>query len=76
MLRSYRVQAFGAQRACTSPVSNCVLAPPGSRLQEASHRVLDDGDGIPEPGETFNLAVSLFNVGRRPGASRPPGSWR
>jgi subtilisin-like proprotein convertase family protein len=69
VLRSYRVQAFGTQRACAGPVSNCVLAPPGSRLQKVSHRVLDDGDGIPEPGETFNLAVSLFNSGADPATS-------
>ncbi|MCU0231480.1 MAG: proprotein convertase P-domain-containing protein, partial [Acidobacteria bacterium] len=63
VLRSYRVQAFGTQRACASPVSSCVAAPPGSRLQESAHRVIDDGDGIPEPGETFSLAVSLLNSG-------------
>ena len=69
VLRSYRVQAFGTQRACSSPVSNCVQAPPGSKLQEASHRLIDDGDGIPEPGETFSLAVSLLNAGGDPATS-------
>ncbi len=66
LLRSYRVQAFGTVAACASPVSSCVLAPPGSRLQQTSHRVLDDGDGHPEPGETFHLAVSLYNSGGDP----------
>jgi hypothetical protein len=63
LLRYYRVQAFGSNRACVSPVSGCVGAPPGSRLQKTSHRVLDDGDSIPEPGETFQLPVTLFNRG-------------
>lgn len=66
VLRSYRVQAFGAQRACAGPVSSCVMAPPGSRLEKATHRVIDDGDGIPEPGESFELAVSLYNSGGDP----------
>jgi hypothetical protein len=69
VLRSYRVQAFGTQRACSGPVSNCVQAPPGSRLQKVAHRLIDDGDGIPEPGETFDLAVSLFNAGADPALS-------
>lgn len=63
LVRQYRIEAFGASSACSSPVSNCVSAPPGSRLQAISHRVVDDGDGIPEPGETFSLPVSLLNTG-------------
>jgi len=63
VLRFYRVQAFGANGACASPVSNCAAAPPGSRLHEASHRVVDDGDGIPEPGETLSVPLSLINTG-------------
>ncbi|HXV76307.1 MAG TPA: proprotein convertase P-domain-containing protein, partial [Candidatus Polarisedimenticolaceae bacterium] len=64
VLRHYRVEAFGSNPACTSRVSNCVGAPPGSRLQPVSHRVEDDdGDGIPEPGETLSLPVTLLNTG-------------
>jgi subtilisin-like proprotein convertase family protein len=63
VIRQYRVEAFGTNRACASPVSNCALAPPGSRLQVTSHRVVDDGDGIPEPGETITLPVSILNSG-------------
>lgn len=63
LVRQYRVQAFGAAPACASPVSDCVAAPPGSRLQVSSHRVVDGGNGIPEPGETFSLPVSLLNAG-------------
>ncbi len=63
LVRRYRVEAFGANRACFGPVSDCVSAPPGSRLHTASYRVVDDGDGIPEPGETITLPVSLGNTG-------------
>ncbi len=66
VVRSYRVQAFGATAACASPVSACIAAPPGSRLEMKSHRVIDDGDGIPEPGETLNVPVTLFNGGADP----------
>lgn len=69
LLRTYRVQAFGATPACASPVSACVAAPAGSRLTKTTHRVVDDGDGIPEPGETFGLAVSLHNGGGDPATS-------
>jgi subtilisin-like proprotein convertase family protein len=34
-----------------------------------SHRVLDDGDGIPEPGETLSLPVTLINTGADAGTS-------
>lgn len=69
ILRHYRVEAFAANRACFSRVSNCVGAPPGSRIQMASHRVEDGEDGVPEPGETFDLPVSLFNAGADPALS-------
>ncbi len=68
--RSYRVQAFGTNRACAGPLSNCIVAPPGSRLDEVAHRVIDgDGDGVPEPGETLDLAVTLLNNGGDPSAN-------
>jgi hypothetical protein len=63
VIRHYRVQAFGSNGACASPVSNCAGAPPGARLQLASHRVVDDGDGTPEPGETIAVPLTLRNVG-------------
>jgi hypothetical protein len=69
LLRYYRVEAFGSNRACTSRVSNCIAAPPGSLLQAVSYRVVDDGDGVPEPGETFSLPVTLFNNGGDPSIS-------
>jgi len=69
VLRYYRVQAFGSNRACASPVSSCVSAPPGSRLAMSSYRVVDDGDGIPEPGELITLPVSLSNSGADPATS-------
>jgi len=64
--RNYRVEAFGSNPACFSPVSNCAATPSGARLQKQSHRVADenhDGDGIPEPGETIRLPMTLFNTG-------------
>jgi subtilisin-like proprotein convertase family protein len=66
LTRNYRVEAFGANPACFSPVSNCATTPPGARLQELSRRVADedhDGDGIPEPGETIRIPITLFNIG-------------
>jgi hypothetical protein len=62
-VRHYRVQAFGSNGACFSPVSNCVGAPPGGRLRETAHRVIDGGNTIPEPGETIELAATLLNEG-------------
>ena len=61
VLRHYRVQAFGSNAACAGPVSSCVGAPLGSRLTETAHRVIDGGNAIPEPGETIELAATLFN---------------
>jgi hypothetical protein len=69
LLRHYRVEAFGTARACSSPVSNCVGVPTGAALAVTSHRVVDDGDGVPEPGETIALPVSLINTGTDPAAS-------
>lgn len=68
VLRHYRVQAFGSSSACASPVSSCVGAPAGSRLKRTADRMIDD-DGIPEPGETFALALSLANDGGDPATS-------
>jgi len=34
-----------------------------------SHRVVDDGDGVPEPGETITLPVSVLNTGTDPATS-------
>jgi subtilisin-like proprotein convertase family protein len=62
-IRQYRVEAFGASSVCSSPVSNCVGAPPGAVLSVASQRLVDDGDGVPEPGETIALPVSVRNAG-------------
>jgi subtilisin-like proprotein convertase family protein len=62
--RYYRVEAFGSNHACTSPVSNCASTPLTARLQKNDHRVLDaDANGLPEPGETVLLPVTLFNSG-------------
>ena len=69
LLRQYRVQAFGSSAACAGPVSSCVGAPPGSRLTETAHRVIDGGNAIPEPGETVSLAASLYNGGADPATS-------
>jgi subtilisin-like proprotein convertase family protein len=64
--RYYRIEAFGSNPACSSPVSDCGATPLGARLQKHSHRVMDDAydtDGMPEPGETVRLPVTLFNTG-------------
>ncbi|HEX6853245.1 MAG TPA: proprotein convertase P-domain-containing protein [Candidatus Polarisedimenticolaceae bacterium] len=62
-VRHYRVQAFGSNGACFSPVSNCVGAPAGGRLRQTAHRVIDGGNTTPEPGETIELAATLLNEG-------------
>jgi hypothetical protein len=69
VLRYYRVQAFGPNAACASPVSSCGGAPIGSRLTETAHRVIDGGNAIPEPGETVELAATLFNHAADPATS-------
>jgi len=64
--RYYRVEAFGANPACHSPVSNCESTPAGARLQKNSHRIIEAGpdiNDIPDPGETVTLPVTLFNSG-------------
>ncbi len=66
VMRHYRVQAFGTNRACASPVSNCGGVPIGSRLIETAHRVIDGGNAIAEPGETIELAATLTNDGANP----------
>jgi len=66
LTRYYRVEAFGSNAACTSPVSNCAATPFGARLQIQGHRLAGDGhdgDDIPEPGETVQLPVTLLNTG-------------
>jgi hypothetical protein len=68
-VRSYRVQAFGTNSKCAGPVSGCVGAPPGSRLAVTDHGIVDDGDGVPEPGETWSLPVTLLNSGVDPATS-------
>lgn len=64
--RYYRIEAFGSNPVCTSPVSNCESTPVGGRLQKNAHRILDPGpevNGIPDPGETVQMAVNVYNSG-------------
>jgi subtilisin-like proprotein convertase family protein len=64
--RFYRVEPFAANPACNGPVSNCESTPPGGRLQYLAHRFVEDGsddNNIPDPGETVQMPVSLFNRG-------------
>jgi subtilisin-like proprotein convertase family protein len=61
--RYYRVQVFGSNPACSSPVSTCEATSIDTRLQQSDHRVIDGGNGIPEPGETVQVPVTLFNTG-------------
>ena len=63
--RYYRVEAFTSNPACHSPVSNCEATPLGARLQSHSHRLIEPGtpNGLPEPGETVQVPVTLFNSG-------------
>jgi hypothetical protein len=64
--RAYRIEAFGSNPACFSPVSNCSETPLFARLHEQGHRLTgagQDGDDFPEPGETIELPVTLFNSG-------------
>jgi subtilisin-like proprotein convertase family protein len=68
LARSYRVEAFGANAVCRSPVSACETAGGGPRLQKNSHRVVElgahaNGNGALDPGETAQLPVTLFNGG-------------
>jgi len=78
VFRYYRVEAYGTNPACHSPVSNCAATPLGARLQIQDHRVVDDGhdgDGIAEPGETVQLPVTLYNTGGD-GTASTTGSLR
>jgi subtilisin-like proprotein convertase family protein len=64
--RHYRVEAFGTNHACHSPVSNCESTPLGARLQVNAYRLIESGSSvndIPEPGETVQVPVTLFNTG-------------
>jgi hypothetical protein len=64
--RVYRIEAFGSNPACHSPVSNCAETPLVATLHEQGHRLAgagQDGDDLPEPGETVELPVTLFNSG-------------
>jgi len=67
--RYYRVEAIGANAACHSAVSNCELATAaGPRLQMNAHRLIEEGSnvngsGLPDPGETLAIPVTLFNGG-------------
>jgi subtilisin-like proprotein convertase family protein len=64
--RHYRVEAFGTNHACHSPVSNCASTPLGARLQVNEYRLIETGSSIndlPEPGETVKLPVTLLNSG-------------
>jgi len=64
--RHYRVEAFGTNHACHSPVSNCESTPLGARLQVNEYRLIESGSSIndlPEPGETVKVPVTLLNSG-------------
>jgi hypothetical protein len=66
LTRYYRVEVFGSNPACFSPLSDCATPSFGARLQNQGYRLagdLHDGDDIPEPGETVLLPVTLFNTG-------------
>jgi subtilisin-like proprotein convertase family protein len=89
--RFYRVQVFGSNPACSSPVSTCEATSLNTRIQKSGHRVEDGGNGVPEPGETVQLPIALYNTGAEgamsvggamqwvgPGAVRvlePASSW-
>jgi subtilisin-like proprotein convertase family protein len=67
--RDYRIQAIGVNPTCRSAVSDCRTTPAGPRLQLNGHRLVEDatlsnGNGLPDPGETVQLPVTLFNGGR------------
>jgi len=63
--RFYRVEAFTSNLACHSPVSNCEATPLTARLQNHDHRLIEPGtpNGLPDPGETVKVPVTLFNSG-------------
>ena len=66
----YTVQAVGSNNACLGPQSNCInITPvPGPHASYYSDIILDycngvPGDGIIDPGETINTAVTIQNDG-------------
>jgi len=64
--RAYRVEAFGANSACSSPVSGCESTPLGAVLQLYDHRLVEPGpvmNGFPDPGETVQIPITLLNSG-------------
>jgi len=66
LTRYYRIEAFGSNQACHSPVSNCEATPSGGRFQMNGYRLIEDGsadNSIPDPGETVRMPVTLFNGG-------------
>jgi len=66
LTRYYRIEAFGSNQACHSPVSNCEPTPSGGRFQMNAYRLIEDGsadNSIPDPGETVRMPVTLFNGG-------------
>lgn len=69
--RYYRVEAVGGNPVCRSPVSNCEVTPLGARLRQRGYRLLEEGEGngVPEPGETFRIPLTLFNSGAETSAS-------
>lgn len=66
----YTVQAVGSNNACLGPQSNCInIKPlPGPHASYYSDTKLDycfgnPGDGIIDPGETINTAITIQNDG-------------
>lgn len=68
--RHYRVEAIGSNPACHSPVSSCESTPTAARLQKNGHRFVEPGagNGMPDPGETVLMPVTLYNGGLTEGA--------
>jgi subtilisin-like proprotein convertase family protein len=64
--RYYRVEAAGPNPVCTSAISACESTPSGARLQMNEYRFIEPGpevNGFPDPGETVQVPVTLFNSG-------------
>jgi len=66
--RYYRVEPIGSNPACFGAVSNCVETFGGARLQYGSYGLVESGtaNGIPDPGETVQMPIALFNSGTAP----------